>query len=302
MGLARGGPYEESQLRNLYNTCSASPRELARYAHRPDEYEAGAAQQEEAIQPDALRFALLSLDSDDSPDLIMRMELFPTSRSRCQKTITSPDALELLWDRHLKNATAGMEYFYNVFQGSSVTAPAAGGLFELRMHQLFRQGYSLKLFPLGRSQATSKDLDVDVYNDYTASHKEESPKVLHLTVSEEYPLDEGTKLQADRYYRPPKCFPTIDSLLLVHPTDEPSPILLMFQITRNKRSHDVKKSGLDKINKLKFPSNTRRYYVAVTPLGIEPRIEVPKGPFKKVGVFHHPVSNDTLFPRSTVGE
>lgn len=212
--------------------------------------------------------------------------------------ITSPDALELLWDRHLKNATAGMEYFYNVFRGSSVTAPAAGGLFELRMHQLFRQGYSLKLFPLGRSHATSEDLDV--YNDYTASHKDESPKVLHLAVSEDHPLGEGIRLQIDRYYRPPQNFPTIDSLLLIHPADEPSPILLMFQITRNKRKHDVKKCGLDRISKLKFPSNTRRYYVAVTPLGIEPKIEVPKGPFKEVGVFHHPVSNDTLFPRSTV--
>ena len=70
----------------------------------------------------------------------------------------------------------------------------------------------------------------------------------------------------------------------------------MFQMTQNQDGHDVKEAGLEMINGLKFPVKTRRFYVAVTPFGIEPPIRVPKGGFKDVQVFHHPVDPNALFP------
>jgi len=46
--------------------------------------------------------------------------------------------------------------------------------------------------------------------------------------------DEKDRSVTGHYYRLPAAnFPTIDSLFLIHPTGEPSPILPMFQITRN---------------------------------------------------------------------
>lgn len=257
--------------------------------HKPDECKDRVVQQVEEIQPDTLRLTPRPPDPDNSSRPIARIEFPPALYLKYQKMVTS---------QFLKTPDADLERFYQVFQGSSATASAAGGIFEFRMHQLFRQGYSLKLFPLGPGQAM--DNCPDIYDDYAASHKEESPEVLQLTVSEEHRLTEGIQLQTNHYYRPARCFPTIDSLLLIHPRGDPSPILLMFQITRNKGKHYVKELGLEKIRGLKFPSNARRYYVAVTPLGIEPKIVVPRGCFDEVDVYHHPVGNDILFPHSNV--
>jgi len=189
-----------------------------------------------------------------------------------------------------------MQYYYDIFQqGGPVTASAAGWIFEFRMHQLLAQGYLLNLFPL-RDPGRGKKFDV--YSDYGDSHKNRNKMPFSLAASSEYPLSEGIELQVDRYYRPEaKNFATIDSLRLIPPFEYPFPILLMFQITRNQGGHDVKEAGLDMINTLKLPPNTRRYYVAVTPYNMELPIHVPKGCFKDGYVFHHPVPQSTLFPR-----
>jgi hypothetical protein len=71
----------------------------------------------------------------------------------------------------------------------------------------------------------------------------------------------------------------------------------MSQITRSQGGHEVKEAGLDMIDTLKLPLNTRRYYVVVTPYSIKPPIQVPRGRFGDVCVFHHPVPQSTLFPR-----
>jgi hypothetical protein len=86
----------------------------------------------------------------------------------------------------------------------------------------------------------------------------------HLTVSDEHPLVEGDHLRMNHYYRLNSIdFPATDSVLLIHPPEEPSPILLMFQMTRNKREHNVGVEGLCKIDGLRLPRRTRRYYVVV---------------------------------------
>ena len=294
MGLSYGGPHEESQLRHLYDVYRAPPRALARYARIPDEYGDLVAQKVQQITPGDLRSVFHNPDPDDSSHLIVRIEPSPTKRTRFEKTFASRRVFELLCDRHLRDSVADMKHFYYVSQDSSVTAPAAGWIFELRMHQLFRQGYLLKILPLGRGEAKNKEFD-DVYDNYATFHKEEGPKYFDLAVSQEHRLDEGSQLQVDRYYRPKAdSFPTIDSLLLVHPTGEQSPILLMFQITCGKGC-GVKEVSLEKIERLKFPLDTRKYYVAVTPASIVPEITVPKGRFADVGVFRHPVKENKLF-------
>jgi len=80
----------------------------------------------------------------------------------------------------------------------------------------------------------------------------------------------------------------------------------MFQFTRNKTSHDAKEVGLRAVDGLKFPSETRRYYIAVTPEDLRPKINVPfsyltKQKLGKEGaddvfpVYHLPVNRKWLF-------
>ena len=297
LGIQRGGPHQESQLRYLYDTYRASPRALARRASEPRRFENRVTQEVREFLPHVLRAALSSLDSDAS-SLIVRMEPDPDARDKYRKTIASRHILDLLWERHLKYETDEMAHLYAALQGSTVTAPAAGGILELRIHQLFTsKEYPLRLFPLlrGKSNRTKFHL----YDNYSASYKEENVTLLKFTVSEVHPLDKGNvQLQIDHYYRPTaNNYPSVDSLLLIQPTNggKPSPILLMFQIVRNEEDHDVKEVGLERVKELGLPPDTRKYYVVVTPLDKQPRILVPKAYDGEMEVFYHPVNRGTLF-------
>ena len=106
----------------------ASPRMLARYGRTPDKFEALVAEQVRLIKPDGLRNALFNPDSDDSSHLIVRIEPSPDDRTRFEKTIASQGALELIWDRHLKNSPAEMGRLYAALGGGTVTATAVGGI------------------------------------------------------------------------------------------------------------------------------------------------------------------------------
>ena len=267
-------PPKESQIQYLYNTYRASPRELVHFAHRPGEYKALVTQQVQQIKPGTLPFAFQSPDLEETYDLITRMEPSPTSRSVHEKTIASRGVFELLWERYLQNRIADMKRCYDAFKDNPVTAPAAGWTFEFRMHQLLRRGYPLKLFPLGLGKEEKK---FDIYDNGRTSHKRGSSKNLQLAVSQEHHPTKGDRLQISHYYRPVSpSFPTIDSLVLVHPFGKLSPILLTFQMTRDEE-HRVNEEGLRRIRELVFPPGTRRYHVVVTPRGMEPRVRVPKG-------------------------
>ena len=128
MGLLHGGPHEESQVRYLYDTYMAPPRMLARYGRTPDKFEALVVEQVRLITPDGLRNALFDPDSDDSSNLIVRMEPSPTNRTRFEKTIASRGVLDLIWDRHLKNSPVEMGRLYAALGGFTATATAVGGI------------------------------------------------------------------------------------------------------------------------------------------------------------------------------
>jgi len=234
LGLLRG-PHDESELSYLYNEYRASPRELAIYASKPEELKVRIFEQVMRMGPDNLRHTLQNPECDDSAHLITRVE--PSSlRSLATKTIASPGAFKLLRERHLKNRVTDTGFYYDIFQqGGPVTASAAGWIFEFRMHQLLAQGYFINLFPLGNP---GRGKEFDVYSDYSDSHKNKNEMTFQLAASSEYLLSEGIELEVGCYYRPEaKNFATIDSLLLIHPCNDPFPILLMFQITRNQGGH-----------------------------------------------------------------
>jgi len=142
-----------------------------------------------------------------------------------------------------------------------------------------------------------------IYDDYTASKRQENSMNLQSAGSEQHPLPEGGEPEEGCYYLPQSTdFPEIDSFLLVHPPDEPSPILFMFRIAPNQSEHDVSANGLRNVDDLEFPSNARRCYVMVTPEHIWSKIMIPMENFEVQQilsdtflVFHFPICTKELF-------
>jgi len=265
------GPLEDDEITGLFEMYHASPRDLANSGHDPDTLHDLIDFQVQQMDLAAIKIALASPDIDNSSHYMTRIEPSYRSRAVPRKTLSCRFALQLLWDKYIKDQASEREYFYQLFSNNSITGTSAGWVLEFRMHQLLRDGRTINLFPIGGHRATINT----IYDHYPHSY-DVGAKALVLPESEEHSLQPMMTLTIGRYYRPliPN-FPTIDSLFLVKPPREPSPILLMFQVTQNKDSHGVKRRGLAAVEGLGLPPNTRKWLVVVTPFNIEPKIVVP---------------------------
>ena len=267
------GTYAERQLWYLHDEFGASPRALAEYAADPGTYETRLHKEIEKMTAESLPKIFRDPGAYQPSHYIVTIQPSPTNRGRTANRIASRRVFEILWEKHICSRINLMQDFHDLFVASPITATSAGWVFELRMHQLLRKAQTLQLFPV-RGRCANADF---VYKDYTASKKKINPTDIQLVDSEEHDLAKGVELEEGRYYRPKAItFSAIDSLLLIHPPGEPSPILLMFRVTRNKQTRDAKLlSGLRKIDELNLPSDVRKYYIMITPKGIWPKISVP---------------------------
>ena len=183
-----------------------------------------------------------------------------------------------------------MSAYYNTFRNHPFGATSAGWVFEFRMHQVLQERRTIQLVRMHGHVAQVNY----IYETPTAPDQ----TTVHLAVSTEVDIVEATKAQLKRnqYYRPESTtFPAIDSLLLIPtPNGDPTDVLLMFQITRNRTDHDVNQKGLEWLGRLKLPSNTRKYFVVVTPEGIHPKITAPIKYFEDAGMGG--VEPDEAFP------
>jgi len=245
--------------------------------------------------------------SHPTSQFILTIYPLPDDRSEYTVAPASRRVFELLWDKHFRSRLDDMEYFYDLFQGSTVTSAsaAAGWIFELRMHELLLGKRRLQLFPIRCADVGKVNL---IYSNYTATKERKGQVEFELKKLRKSPFE--TILQANHYYCFDSCnFPTVDSLLLIYPPGEASPILLMSKIISSWSRHDVEVGGLHEVDGLQLPSNVRKYYVVVTPKGIQPTITVPVEYFPRtkrgevVGspdvvlpVFHFPVPRRKLFP------
>jgi len=266
------GGHTERQLRYLYEKFGASPRELVFYANVPAQYETLLHQEIDQLDPDCLHLIFRSPVFCGSSSLIITTKPSSADRLSFKRVVASRHVLNLLWEKHISHRADLMRLLYDQFQAYPTNPPAAEWIFKLRIHQLLVEKQTLQLFPI-RGYQTKANL---IYDDHTASRKRQDPTNLELVKSEQYRLVEKHGLQKNCYYVP-KCkrFPGIDSLLLVHPPGEALPILLMFRIIQNQKDYSVNKKSLGKVGDLKLPSNTRKYYVVVTPEGVRPTITVP---------------------------
>ena len=266
---------------DLFEKYGASPRELAMYSHSPHKVHERVIRKLQEMDPPKIRVALGTADMDTSSHFITRIEPSQTSRAIAEKTIASQYVFALLWDKYLKDQNSEMEALYRRSLNNSNMAAVAGWVFESRMHQLFRSGRTIQLFPIRRSSLGPVNV---IYRDYNASRQRLDPTPLTLHASPDCLFREGEQLTSGKYYRAPKVnFPAVDSLFFIEPPDEPSPILLMFQITQNHSEHDANSLGLDAVGRL-VPPNTRKWYVVVTPVDIEPGIKVARKYFSDQGV------------------
>jgi len=145
-----------------------------------------------------------------------------------------------------------------------------GWIFELRIHDLLKQGGPVRLLPIYGYRSEADPVSEDHITSKEGGHQ----KVIQLPESGEHFLVEGDQLRVGQYYRLRAAdFSSIDSLFFIHPHDEPSPILLAFQIRHNAVC-DINEEDLRRVNGLNLPhTNVRKFFVLVTPNDIQPGIE-----------------------------
>ena len=187
----------------------------------------------------------------------------------------------MVWRKHLEKNIILAREFYEIFVEHSFMAASVVWTFEFRIHSLLRQGRTIQIFPI---KATGGN---QLYRDYKVKDDPESEESesLELPRSEEHVFYGGaTVIKVGRYYRPESStFPAIDALLLIKPAGSSNHLLLLFKITRDKRSHDVKGEDLLEVKRLKLPKGTKTYYVAVTPEDLRLTITVDKTVLEEVG-------------------
>ena len=266
------GAHTKRQLWYLYHEFGGSPRVLAAQANKPETYEKRILSEIQRIDPANLLSIFREPELHRSSRYICTV--FPSSNDRRTPvtTVASRRVFRLLWERFIQLRTDEMAQLYHLFRGDPTTSPAAGWIFGLRMHQVLGRKQSIWVSPIRGLLRDSKI----VYDDYTASLTARGSTV-ELNVSKECDLIEGLELRMNHYYRPkPPSFPGIDSLLLARPRgNRQSLVLLIFRITRSTNDHKPNVESLHKINNLKFPSGTRKWYVVVTPSGTHPKIIFP---------------------------
>ncbi|KAH9983713.1 hypothetical protein BJV74DRAFT_597753 [Russula compacta] len=226
------------------------------------------------MNPAGIRTALESPDMDYSSYDVTRIEPSHTSRGIAQKTIASRFVFELLWDKCIKDQVSEMQALYGLFTSSPITAPALGWLFEFRMHQLLRDGLRHSKFP---SPSLLSWVRGHTLRQLFHLSPQSKLKTTYLVapINRTF-LETRDEFTTGSYYCPSDLNLTaVDSLILIHSPGEPSPVLLMFQMMHTSDQHSVDPSSLIAVNRLQVPRNTRKWYVVVTPLDIEPKIAVP---------------------------
>ena len=293
-------PCTERQLWEMHVKFGADPRSLALYAHNPDRYESIVVKEIIGASSDDLRYS--SYNPDSTHHHIFVISPLPTNRCTFQKTIASRHVFELLWEWHLKDQIPDMKYFYSRYRGDPTTAPIAGSwIFESRVHQLLRKEQEIRVLPLTPAGPRRR-------GPITSLDKRKTPKSpphLRLPSSDEQSLAGG--LSTGSYYRPKSAnFPTIDSLLLARYEHTRRDVLLLFRIAYTTEKINVSKDSLRGIDELVLPQiNTTKWYMVVTPEGVEPKVKVPFAYFgmegggfphgKGISLFHYPVPADVLF-------
>lgn len=143
-------------------------------------------------------------------------------------------------------------------------------IYESRVHRLLQEERHIDLFPICSVPVDRENI---IHKDYSATDSTMIGKSFTLPKSKGFCFDKPpTSLEVGTYCHPQSTnYPTIDSLLLVQPTPQEPPILLVFQITTSKDEREANETGLDMVDKL-AAADTENHLVVVTPKGVQPKI------------------------------
>ena len=307
LGLSHGGPFEEHELRHMYDTYGASPRILAKFSRNPAAYEDLIMNKLWVTTPERFCDAMLSPHSGNSYFFAL-MEPDPENRRLPVNKIASRTMFGNVWHRPLRQSVPHMRQIYRYFTDNPFGAPAADWMFEFRMHDLLCRGGPIGIFPIGGHVAEGEA--TLLYDDNSASQEGRNKTVIHLPQSSHILLDDedDTSLHVDNYHslEPPAESGSINSFFPVRFPGDRLPILLIFRMVRNEMELGVDDASLQYIERLELPQGTRRCYVVVAPQGTPLRVKVPRvcflgrekktrNPDEIFPVFHYPVRLDWVF-------
>ena len=273
--LQQDAPQSEMDLWKLYSDFGAPPRSLFQLADRPDKYEHWVKMEVQQLSSESLIRLLRDARAatEDSHCVIATGPLLG-DRSKAERTFASPYVLEACCKLFLDDGVDALRRHFTILHGDPTTSTAAGMIFELRAHQFLRREKTITLFPILGRIVTNGKYSI-VYDNYEATKNAKDQKQVRMPNLEEYIIVDETDMHVeyDTYYHPKRRnFPSIDSWVLVRPGPGQPPIFIMFQITTNARTRDVKQEGLDIMYRLDIPGNALRWLVVLTPKEVCPNI------------------------------
>lgn len=309
--LVESVPPSEKGLWYLHFTYGASPGNLFLFADRPHRYDKVVISEINKLSPSDFTKLVRSVDNaTDGSHYLISTGPLSSDRTMSERKVASSYILGECCKKIFGDRVEEIKKLYDTLRNEPTTSTTARMIFQYRAHQFLQMGRVLEFLPLlGRNSPEGEGI---IYEDYASRNPKHAslPKLKERVVTDET----GTRLGYDTYYRPQSnSFPTIDSWVLVqhHPHDTPT--FLTFQITTDMEQHEVKRSGLDKVDKLDIPFGARRYLVVLTPTGVKPKVTVPMDYLtdkfsrgygvdmaSKFLVFHYQVDNNVLFgPRTS---
>ena len=283
------------------------------FADRPDAYRREVLSEICELSPERLNNLLRSANNAIEGPLLVSTGPSPRDRTKPEGAFASQYVLEECCERILKGEVEQMKTMFDMLYEQPDSSTITGMLFEHRAHRFLREGRVLNLFPILAS--TTPENGSYVYKDYTATQNQRNENQITLPWLKECIVTKETTVtnEFNAYYRPRSAnFPAISSWVLHQPKPYGSNTLLTFQMTMDPEKHDVKKVGLDMVDKLVY-GDPRKYLVIFTPRGVEPHITVPTeylikflyyGQYghdvnKAFPMFHCPIDMFTLFSKPT---
>ena len=291
-----GSVASEKELWNLHHLYGASLRDLIKFAHQPNIYDAMVDKAMRRLSPgDFTKLLQIPEDVVDGCHLLISTGPLPTGRATPERKFVSAYVLERICEQVFKNRVKEMKNLYQMLQKEPTQPTAVEMLFEYQAHRFLRKKRTIRPFPIVSSNEGVCDVgEVCATGTEVVQEKFSLPKSEELVFTDE----PDTPLEVGTYYRPRSTnFPTIDSWLLVRLARQELPVLFAFHISPKKDTCDVDRSGLARVGKL-VDADTRKYLIIVTPTGVQPKVTMfpaDRNLDASFLVYHLEISDKALF-------
>ena len=267
----------EEELWNLHHLYGASPKYLFNLYSQPAIYDDIVNEEINQLSPqDLVELLQNAANATDYSHFLISTGPLSIDRTRLERKVVSPHVLVKICNRVLKNQLEEIRKIYNTLRAKPTTAGAAGMIYESQVHRLLKAGRTIDLYHI-RFVLADKEKNA-TRESYEAIGDGKYWKSFTIPSSTEFLFNKPpTSPQIGTYYRPQntQCA-AINPFLLIQPNFNMLPILLAFQMAISGDEYDAKNIDLDLVDK-SVAMNAEKHLVIVTPSGVRPKINVPKG-------------------------